>query len=148
MQVYAPLPDPEFQAEFYADVPAKRLVAWVIDTIATVALTAILVLLSAFTALFVLPLAFLAVAFAYRWATIARDGATPGMRLMAISLRNGAGAPPTPFEAAAHTAIFLIGSAMVAPQIVSIALILMTPRRQSLGDLLLGMAALNRTARF
>jgi uncharacterized RDD family membrane protein YckC len=147
MQHDTALPDPEFHAELYADVPAKRLIAWIIDSIVTVALTALIVLLSAFTALFILPLAFLTVAFLYRTVTIARDGATPGMRMMAISLRNASGASPTPVEAALHTTVFLAASAMVLPQILSIAMILMTPHRQSLGDMLLGTAMINRAAR-
>lgn len=141
------LPDPELQVEFYADVPAKRLVAWVIDTIITVALTAVIVLLSAFTALFILPLVFFAVAFVYRSVTIARHGATPGMQLLAIGLRTSSGDIPTPVEAMIHTFLFLVFSAMILPQILSIAMILMTARRQSPGDMLLGMAMLNRAAR-
>lgn len=141
------LPDPELQAEFYADVPAKRLVAWIIDTIVTVALTAVIVLFTAFTALLILPLVFFAVAFVYRSATIARHGGTPGMRLLAIGLRTASGGIPTPVEAMVHTVIFLVSSAMVLPQILSIAMILMTARGQSLGDMALGMTMLNRAGR-
>lgn len=147
MQAYATLPDPELQAEFYADVPAKRLVAWGVDTIITVALTAVIVLFTAFTALFVLPLVFFAVAFVYRSVTIARHGATPGMRLLAIGLRTPSGGLPTPGEAMIHTFLFMVFSAMVLPQILAIAMILMTARRQSPGDMLLGLTMLNRAAR-
>ena len=31
--LYPGLPDPRLNAEFYADIPAKRLLAWVIDTV-------------------------------------------------------------------------------------------------------------------
>lgn len=148
MYPHATLPDPDFQSEFYADVPFKRLVAWIIDTVITVLLTAVVVLFTAFTALFILPLVFLAVAFVYRSVTLARQGATPGMFVMAIELRGASGAAPTPAEAALHSALFLAASAMVLPQILSIGMILMTPRRQSLGDMILGTAVLNRTARF
>ena len=49
------LPDPEFNADFYAGVPAKRALAWIVDTILTMILTAVIVPFTAFTALFFLP---------------------------------------------------------------------------------------------
>lgn len=144
---YGPLPDPDLNAEFYADVPAKRLMAWVVDTVITAAITALIVPFTAFTALFFLPLLYLAVAFAYRAVTIARHGATPGMRLMAISLRGPGGGTLSPAEAMLHTALFLTASVMVLPQVISVVMMLMTARGQSLVDLVLGSVMLNRPSR-
>ncbi len=79
-----PHPDPELQPEFYADVPAKRLVAWVVDTVLTVAATALIVLLTAFVGLFFLPLLYLSVAFAYRTVTIARKGRQQTFRIVGV----------------------------------------------------------------
>lgn len=142
-----PHPDPELQPEFYADVPAKRLVAWVVDTVLTVAATALIVLLTAFVGLFFLPLLYLSVAFAYRTVTIARNGATPGMRLMAIGLRGPYGTAPTPAEAALHSGLFLAASIMVIPQVISVVMMLTGARGQSLGDVVLGTVMLNRAGR-
>lgn len=144
---YGPPPDPDLHAEFYADVPVKRLLAWVVDTVITAAITALIVPFTAFTALFFLPLLYLAVAFAYRAVTIARHGATPGMRLMAISLRGSGGGMPSPAEAMLHTGLFLTASVMVLPQVISVVTMLMTARKQSLVDLVLGTVMLNRAGR-
>jgi uncharacterized RDD family membrane protein YckC len=141
------LPDPVTQAEFYADVPAKRLFAWIVDTILIVALTALVVLFTAFTALFFLPLAFLAVGFLYRWVTLANSSATPGMRLVAIEIRAGDGGRLDPMLAGLHTLGYSVSMAMFPLQLVSIALMLMTERRQGLTDHILGTAAVNRAAR-
>ncbi|MGI1663230.1 RDD family protein [Palleronia sp. KMU-117] len=140
------LPDPIVQAEFYQDVPVKRLIAWVADTVAIVALTAVVVLFTAFTALFFLPLAFLAVGFLYRWVTLANRSATPGMRLVAIEIRAGDGGRLDPTLAGLHTLGYTVSMAIFPLQLISIALMLMTERRQGLTDHVLGTAALNRAA--
>lgn len=140
------LPDPEIHAPLYAGVPAKRLVAWVVDSLVIGALTAVVVLGTAFLALFILPLVFLAIGFVYRSATLARFSATPGMQLMAIELRGPDGARLGPGLAVAHTALFTLATAVFPLQLVSAGLMAITPRGQGLGDLVLGTAALNRMA--
>lgn len=140
------LPDPVTQAEFYDDVPTKRLLAWLVDTVLIVALTALVVLFTAFTALFFLPFAFLAVGFLYRWVTIANRSATPGMRLLAIELRAGDGGRLDPMLAGLHTLGYTMSMAIFPLQLVSIALMLMTERKQGLTDHVLGTAAVNRAA--
>ncbi len=57
------LPDPDLQAEFYADVPLKRALAWIVDMILIALLTTVIVPFTAFTALFFLPVLFLMVSF-------------------------------------------------------------------------------------
>lgn len=139
-------PDPEFQPEFYADVPLKRLIAWVVDSIVLLLLTAAVVVFTLFTALFALPVVFVTLNIAYRTVTIARAGATPGMWLAAIELRDARGERPDALIAFLHTLGFVVASALVVPQIVSVALMLLTPRGQGLSDLVLGTVVINRPA--
>ncbi len=60
------LPDPAAKPEFYADVPTKRAIAWVFDTLLIALITAIIVPFTAFTALFFLPVLYMTVGLAYR----------------------------------------------------------------------------------
>ena len=142
------LPDPELHPEFYADVPIKRLMAWLVDTLITGFLTLIVVVLTGFLTIFVAPLLFLAINFAYRAVSIARHGGTPGMRLMAISLFTHRGEPPDTALAMFHTAGYLACASFVVPQIVSIVMMLTTERQQSLPDMVLGTVMLNHATRF
>ncbi|WP_127900568.1 RDD family protein [Solirhodobacter olei] len=144
---YDRLPDPEFQAEFYRDVPMKRAFAWVVDTILIVLLTAIVVPFTAFIALFFLPALFLVLNFLYRWVTISTRSATWGMRLAAIEFRRLDGAPFDPMTAFLHTLGYTISCAMVLPQLASIGAMLVTARGQGLSDLILGTVAINRPGR-
>ena len=141
------LPDPELRPEFYADVVTKRLLAWVIDTAVILVLCAVIIPFTAFTALFFLPFLYLVVGFAYRTVTLASGSATWGMRLMSIEFRNRHGDRLDLPMAALHTAGYSLSISMFPLQIVSIILMLTTPRGQGLSDMVLGTAAINRTAR-
>lgn len=138
------LPDPDRHAALYADVPVKRLMAWGLDTVAILAMTLVIVPFTAFTAIFFLPVLWLVVGLVYRIWSLSARSATPGMRMMAIELRNGDGAPLTPAEAAVHTAIYTVCISLIFPMLVSIGLMLGTSRGQGLADHALGTAALNR----
>ena len=142
------LPDPEFNADFYAGVPAKRALAWIVDTILTMILTAVIVPFTAFTALFFLPFLYLVVNFFYRWISLAGSSATPGMRLMAIEFRRADGQKFDAATALLHTLGFLLSFAMMLPQVLSAVLMLVGDRRQGLTDLVLGTVAINWAARF
>ena len=139
------LPDPEARPELYDDTPTKRAMAWVVDVIVSTAMTVVLIPFTAFTAIFYLPLLYLIVGFCYRWATLSRGSATWGMRLMAIEIRRGDGAPLDPGTAFAHTLAYAVSWAIFPLQIVSGALMSVTARRQGLGDHVLGTAAVNRS---
>ena len=143
---YARLPDPEFQAEFYRDVAAKRAIAWIVDTILVGLLTAIAVPMTAFIALFFLPVLFLIINVLYRWVTISSRSATWGMRLTSIEFRRLDGAPFDTATALVHTLGYTVSVAMVLPQLLSIALMLINPRGQGLTDLIMGTVAINRPA--
>lgn len=140
------LPDPDLHAEFYADVPTKRLVAWVVDTLLIIVFALLALPFTAFAALFFLPVFVAIVGFAYRTVTLARGSATWGMRLVSLELRTGSGARFDTRTAALHTLIYSLSATFVIPQIASIVLMLTGPRAQGLGDLMLGTAAINRPA--
>jgi uncharacterized RDD family membrane protein YckC len=142
------LPDPDRHAEFYAGVPTKRALAWLADMVLIGVVTAIIVPFTAFTALFFLPFLFLVVGFVYRTLTLAGGSATWGMRLMAIELRDFRGQRFDLATAILHTLGYTVSIGMVAPQVLSAALMLLTPRAQGLTDLLMGSVAINRAARY
>jgi uncharacterized RDD family membrane protein YckC len=144
----AHLPDPEMQAEFYADVPMKRLLAWLVDTVVIVLICMLIVPFTAFTGLFFFPLLMLMVGFIYRVITITNRSATWGMRLMAIELRAANGERFGFGLALAHTLGLSVSFAMPLLQVLSVVLMLTTARKQGLTDHLLGTVALNRAAAF
>ncbi len=140
------LPNPETAPAFYAGVPIKRLLAWVVDVI-LIALLCLLVLpFTAFTGIYFFPFLMLFVGFFYRWFTIANHSATWGMRLMAIELRDVEGLRLTSGTAFAHTAGYTI-SVITAPlQLISMGAMVLTPRGQGLSDMVLGTTAINKPA--
>jgi len=140
------LPDPDIAPGFYNGVPAKRLLAWLIDSVLILALTLLIVPFTAFLALFFLPALWLAVGFAYRTVALARASATPGMRFMAIEFRDATGRPFDLALAALHTLGYSLSMAFVLPQVASVVLMLTGARAQGLTDLALGSAAINRPA--
>ena len=140
------LPDPVTQPGFYQDTPVKRGLAWVIDLVFVSILVVPAVVMTAFTALFFLPLLFLIVGFAYRVFTIASGSATWGMRLMSIELRNANGQRLDFTEAFLHTLGYSISVAFAPLQLISIVLMFTSERRQGLSDMVLGTAMLNRRA--
>lgn len=140
-------PDPQRHYEFYEGVLTKRFIAWVVDFVVVALLTVLIVPLTAFTGLFFLPLLFLTIGFLYRWLTLSGRSSTWGMRLVNIRMldRNG-----QRFDAATALA-WTIGSMMtlafVLPQILSVALMLLSQRGQSLTDHILGTVAINDSER-
>lgn len=142
---YDMLPDPERQAEFYSGVPTKRLLAWCVDMVIIVALSAVVATLPLFIGWFFFPMIVLVISLIYRISTIAARSATPGMRLFNIELRNGDGRHLDGAEAAMHTIAYLIASAFFIPQVISIVLMLTGLRGQGLHDHLTGIVALNRS---
>jgi uncharacterized RDD family membrane protein YckC len=140
------LPDPDTQPEFYADVPAKRLVAFVVDTLVIIALSLLVVPFTAFTGLFFFPVLMAVVGFAYRVVTIARGSATWGMRLVAIEFRAADGRRFDLGLGFAHTLGLTLCFALPLLQVASVVLMLTRPRGEGLSDLVLGTVALNRRA--
>ena len=140
------LPDPQTEAEFYEDVVSKRFFAWIIDIVLIGLITAGLTVLSLFTALFILPLVYATVSFLYRWASLTRHSATPGMRLVSLEMRQSDGDTFNGPTALLHTAGYFVSVAVFPLQLISIVLMLMTERKQGLTDMVLGTVALNRAS--
>ncbi|WP_372605531.1 RDD family protein, partial [Actibacterium sp.] len=143
---YWGLPDPDLHAEFYADVPTKRLIAFVVDTVLIVLLSLLVLPFTAFTGIFFFPVLMMLVGFVYRVATLAGGSATLGMRLSAIEMRDARGQRLGLFLAFWHTVLFSVFFASMLLQAASILMMLTGARAQGLHDLLLGTAAVNRAA--
>lgn len=140
------LPDPHRNPAFYAGVPTKRALAWLVDVVLIGILCMIVLPFTAFTGIFFFPFLMLVVGFFYRWFTIAGGSATWGMRMMAIELRDSDGYRLQSGTAFAHTMGYTL-SVMIAPaQLISVILMLISNRKQGLSDHLLGTAAINRPA--
>ncbi|WP_231701020.1 RDD family protein [Aliiruegeria sabulilitoris] len=144
IQPYPGLPDPDRNAEFYADIPVKRAVAWIVDALVVFLLTLLVLPFTAFTGLFFYPFLWLVVSFAYRVLTISGGSATLGMRLMSVELRTWRGERFGLGDAFMHTLLYSLCLSFLIPQLVSIGLMLTTARAQGLHDLALGTAAINR----
>ncbi len=140
------LPDPFLQREFYAYVPLKRAVAWGVDTVITLVLAVVALLFTLFVGALFFPVLFAAVSIAYRGVMLARYGATVGMMLSAIKLRHLDGRPVDQGTAFAYAGLHALIMTFILPQIASIAMILTTPYRQGLHDMLLGTTMLNAEA--
>lgn len=140
------LPDPALQPEFYADVPFKRAGAWAIDLLVTVALTLVGLVLTLFVSAFFLPVLFAVISVAYRTVMLARYGATVGMMVMALKWRHLNGRTPDMSAALFYSASHAVMWTVFPLQIVSIALILLSPYRQGLHDHLLSTTMLHKIA--
>ncbi len=141
------LPDPDYDAELYHDIPFKRLMAWLIDVIVISIIVGLLVVMSALIALFFLLAVYVSVSFLYRWLLLSSGSATLGMRLMAIEFRDRTGARFDATTAFLHTLGYAVSVFTVPLQVISVAMMLTTPRKQGLTDMVLGTAAINRPAR-
>ncbi|MCA3447677.1 MAG: RDD family protein [Rhodobacter sp.] len=145
--MYTTLPDPDHQAQFYADVPLKRALAWCVDAILIALVTVVVVLFTLFLGLFFLSVLYMTISFLYRTISLARHSATPGMRLMAIEFRDRTGARFDLGTAFLHTLGYTLTISTVLPQLLSMGLMLTTARGQGLTDLVLGTVAINKPAR-
>jgi len=140
------LPDPQRQPQFYDSIPAKRFLAWIIDTVLIVAICALILPFTAFTGLFFFPLLIAVTGFVYRVVTLASGSATWGMRFAAIEFRASDGSRFDLGLAVAHTIGYTVSFSIFPLQIVSIVLMLTGARAQGLTDNLLGTVALNKRA--
>jgi uncharacterized RDD family membrane protein YckC len=144
--MYAPtaLPDPHQHAEFYDGVTVKRGLAWIVDVFLVSLITGLIVLLTLFTGLLILPVIFLGVDFLYRWVSLARKSATPGMRLVGILFLDRFGQRLDAGTALLHTIGYYVSGLTLLVQVVSIGLMFISSRGQGLTDHILGTVAINR----
>lgn len=138
------LPDPQMRADFYDGVNAKRAIAWVIDTALILGSAIVLIPFTAFTALFFFPVFLFVVGFIYRWSTLSGAGATWGMRMMGVELRDSDGQRLDNGTAFWHTIGYTVSIAVFPLQLVSVLMMLLSERNQGLTDHILGTAAINR----
>ncbi|MEM8824050.1 MAG: RDD family protein [Pseudomonadota bacterium] len=138
------LPDPHYDGQFYAGVIPKRAIAWLLDVVAITALTFLAGILTLTLAWWLWPLAYLTIGLIYRIGTLAGGSATPAMRLMGIELRGHDGQRLDGMQAALHVIGYYATMAFVLPMLATLISVFVTDRRQSLTDLVLGTAAINR----
>ncbi len=139
-----PLPDPDTHPEFYASIPSKRLVAWIIDSVLVAILCVLISILTVGIGFFFFPALFLMIGFVYRTATLAQRSATWGMAFMAMEIRTHDGARLDWLTAMLHTLGYSVSMAFVLPQAASVLLMLIGARAQGLTDHVLGTVAINR----
>ena len=142
--VFPGLPDPVRNPEHYDGVPLKRGLAWLVDFALVAVLSVIALPFTAFTGVFFFPALMMVIGFLYRWVTIATGSATLGMRLMNITFRNRYGEPFDSGTAFLHTAGYTASVLAFPAQLISIALMLISERKQGLTDHVLGTVAINR----
>ncbi len=142
------LPDPDRDAQFYAGVPVKRLIAWFVDFLVIAVLSTIMAtiigLLTLGFGFLLFPAVALAVAFLYRTLTIAGASSTWGMRLMGIEFRTRTGDRFDLGHAAFHTLIFMLLMASFLGWIATVFCIMATRYHQGIPDLILGSTAINQ----
>ncbi|WP_127109743.1 RDD family protein [Pararhodobacter zhoushanensis] len=138
------LPDPVENPDFYDHLVAKRLLAWVIDLIVTLGLMLVVLIGTAFLAIFIFPLVWSAIAIAYRTVMLTRYGATLGMMVASVQLRQLNGRTPSREIALTHSILYALSMVFVLPQIGSVAMMMLTPYRQGLNDWILGTTIINK----
>ena len=144
------IPDPHTDPQFYEGVPLRRLVAFVIDTVAILLLWLIGVFVLAAVTLglgaFLAPLLFFATGFAYRWLTLSQRSATPGMMLTGIEIRDARGEPLDQTTAFMHTLIYAVTLLFLPLAIIGWILMASSPYRRMMHDTMTGAVAINRPA--
>jgi len=123
-------------------VNRRRLLAWAIDSLIITALSLVVVLFTAFLGLLIFGALWVAVGFVYRWLTIAGSGATPGMVLTGLWIAEADGHPASRDTALWHTVIYTVATLVPPLLLISVALMVLTPEKQSLSDALLGTRTL------
>ena len=134
--------------EMHADTTSKRFIAWIIDVVLVGILTAIAIPMTFFIGALFAPALYAILSFLYRWVTMANGSATLGMRIMAVSIRHLDGRPLDNGTAFLHVVGYFVTIVVFPLQLFSIALMLMTERKQSLTDHILGTAGFNGAARY
>ncbi|MEM9212355.1 MAG: RDD family protein [Pseudomonadota bacterium] len=138
----AGLPDPDIDQQFYADVPLRRLAAWIVDCLIILGLTVAALILSLFTLTWILPIVATGLSIAYRTIMLQRYSATVGMLWMGIEIRNGAGERVGPQLALLHSTTFSLMFFIPILPIIGMIMMLVTQYKQGLHDLPFGTTAI------
>ena len=137
-------PDPDRYPEFYAGVPTKRFLAWVMDSVIIFLACLLILPFTAFIGLFFFAFLYVIVGFAYRIITLANGSATIGMRLMSMEIRSANDVKLDLPGAVLHTFGYYVSFAFPLLQVASIILMCTSARAQGLTDMVLGTVAINK----
>jgi len=145
------LPDPETAPELFDSVLSRRVLAFVIDTVALAFIVAVITLIGTIAGFFTFGLAWLslpvilplAVLFYYVATLGSPMRATLGMSLMDIVLVPARGYPLDGWKILIHPIVFWITVWIAWP--ISLVVALLTPRRQMVQDLVTGTLMLRRS---
>lgn len=145
------LPNPLDDPQFYQGVPLRRLIAFVIDLVIVAVLMVLVMVLGAVLGLFTAGLAtligfvlFFFTGFLYRYMLISQRSATLGMQAVGIELRDRAGQRLDAPTTLVHTAGFYVSMMFPLLMIVGWAVMIATPHRRLMHDLLPGTVAINK----
>lgn len=145
------LPDPVRDPQFYAGVPLRRFVAFLIDTVVILIIMVGVLLVGALVGLATFGLgwvlivpAFALAGFVYRFTLIRERSATLGMMAVGIELRGPDGERFDGPMAAIHTLAYYTTVYLPVLMVCGMILMVFNPRRQLLHDLPLGTAMINR----
>ena len=137
------LPDPASDLRFYAGVPARRLLAFLIDVVIVWGFALLAVVLSFGLGLFVMGFIVAALDVLYRIITITGRSATWGMRFVAIELRRRDGGRFDLLHAVGHTILFYVVVAFAPLLLVSATLMAGSALGRGLHDLPFGSTMIN-----
>ena len=138
------LPDPDADAQFYAGVPAKRLVAFIIDVVLVWGIAILVSLLTLGVGFLILGFLIAVIDLIYRTMTIGSQSATIGMRLMGIELRTFGGDRFNTGHAFIHTLLFYAMLAFVIVQLISVIMMGGSRYGRGLHDFIVGSTMINR----
>lgn len=145
------LPDPSTEPELFEGILTRRVIAFCIDVILMSILVAIAVTIGLIFGFLTLGLGWLALpiivpatlVFYYAATLGSARRATIGMSMMDLVLTPTSGPPLNGWTAFLHPLLFWLTIWFLAP--VSLVIALVTPRRQMLHDLMLGVLMLRRS---
>lgn len=145
------LPDPHYDRQFYAGVPARRFFAFLIDGLIVAGLSLLMLLTGALVGLLTAGLGtvigivlFVLSGFAYRYLMVAHRSATLGMMATGIELRTRQGERLDRMTALIHTAGFYLSFTVPVLMVIGWILMATSPHRRLIHDLLPGTTAINR----
>ena len=144
--------DPVKQPQLFDGVIGKRIIAFLVDAIIILLLTAvaaILVLVFGVITLglgwLLVPIVFPIVGLGYNALTVGGpNSATVGQKLMGLELRMWFGGKVTPLIAAFHALLFWVSLYTLLGWLVNVLWAAFDPRKRCLHDILAGVVAINR----
>ncbi len=145
------VPDPEIDGQFYAGVPMRRLIAFIIDFLVILVLSFVVLVIAAIvitaTGGIAGPFMFLSFTFAgfiYRWVMLFQRSATLGMILTGIEIRDAEGHRMSQGTAFLHTAGYYVTFFFLPLAVIGWILMATSPHRRLMHDVFMGTVAINR----